>query len=115
MTHPKRCFLPLPVLCGCLLASGVAERFQAMAASRVANTTLSFPQNPYEYTTEPAFPGVTFDGAVALASPPGETNRLFVVEKAGKIYVLNAADGRGQYLDTTPANGSARFYRFAWP
>ena len=101
MTYRKRCFLPLPVLCGCLLACGVVRPFQAWAASRVANTTLSFPQEPYSYSTEAAFPGVTFDSAVALASPPGETNRLFVVEKAGRIYVLNnlAAPSKTLFLD----------------
>src|SRR5436189_2298855 len=98
MTHLKRCFLPL---CGCLLACVVAGRFQALAASRVANTTLSFLQDPYQYSTEAAFPGVSFDSAVALASPPGETNRLFVVEKAGRIYVLNnlAVPSKTLFLD----------------
>jgi uncharacterized repeat protein (TIGR03806 family) len=101
MSYLKRCFLALPVLCGCLLASGVARPFATLAASRVANTTLSFPQEPYLYSTEPAFPGLTFDAAVALASPPGETNRLFVVEKGGRIYVLNnlAAPSKTLFLD----------------
>jgi glucose/arabinose dehydrogenase len=35
-----------------------------------------------------AFPEVTFREPVALAAPPGETNRLFVVERTGTIYVL---------------------------
>lgn len=101
MIYRKRCFLPLSVLYGCLLASGVTRPFEAMAASRVANTTLSFPQDPYQYSTEAAFPGVTFDSAVALASPPGETGRLFVVEKGGAIYVLNnlVAPSKTLFLD----------------
>ena len=60
------------------------------AASRLANTTLTFPQEPYSYALEDAFPGIVFaDGAVAMATPPGETNRLFVVEKTGAIWVIS--------------------------
>jgi len=60
------------------------------AASRRVNATLSFPQEPYDYSLEDAFPGIVFEGgAVATATPPGETNRLFVVEKAGAIYVIS--------------------------
>ena len=58
---------------------------------RVANTTLRFPAEPPEhgYGTAPAFPGrFTFNQPVAIASPPGETNRLFIVEKAGRIQVI---------------------------
>lgn len=61
----------------------------ASAASRQANTTLAFPQEPYSYSLEDAFPGVVFDGIVGFASPPGETNRLFVVERGGSIHVIN--------------------------
>ena len=62
--------------------------FEAHAASRVANTTLTFRQEPYQYSTEEAFPGVIFDSAVAFATPPGETNRLFVAERDGRIYTI---------------------------
>lgn len=58
------------------------------AATRVANTTLDFPQEPYNYSFQNAFPGIVFDGVVAFATPPGETNRLFVVEKDGAIQVI---------------------------
>ena len=74
----------------------------ARAANRVANSTLSFPQDPYAYAAEDAFPNeVTFDSPVALATPPGETNRLFVVERAGRIYVLNnlASPTKTLFLD----------------
>jgi uncharacterized repeat protein (TIGR03806 family) len=101
MTFRKRCLLPLPVLYGCLLASGVVGPCPAQAASRVANNTLAFPQEPYRYSTEAAFPGLLFDSAVALSTPRGETNRLFVVEKGGRIYVLNnlAAPTKSLFLD----------------
>ena len=59
-----------------------------LGATRVANTTLAFPQEPYSYTRQNAFPGMNFDGVVAFATPPGETNRLFIVEKGGTILVI---------------------------
>lgn len=75
------CLLPLLTFLG-LPLSGTA-------AVRRANTTLEFSQEPYAYSLEDAFPGVVFqDGVVAMVSPPGETNRLFVVEKTGTIYVI---------------------------
>ncbi len=40
------------------------------------------------YTNADAFPGLTFSSPVCLAAPPGETNRLFVLEQAGVIVVI---------------------------
>ncbi len=39
------------------------------------------------FTTELAFK-LNFDQPVAIVSPPGETNRLFIVEKTGRIIVI---------------------------
>jgi glucose/arabinose dehydrogenase len=58
---------------------------------RVPNTTLGkMPSIPatFGYTTVAAFPGLVFDQAVGIATPPGETNRLFIVEKTGRIQVI---------------------------
>ena len=57
---------------------------------REANTTLKVPVVPgsFGYTLAPAFPGLTFSNPVAVLAPPGETNRLFVVERAGRIAVI---------------------------
>jgi glucose/arabinose dehydrogenase len=62
----------------------------AQVPPRLPNTTLQFPAHPpaHGYTTTEAFPGLTFSQPVAMASPPGETNRLFVVEKEGRIQVI---------------------------
>jgi glucose/arabinose dehydrogenase len=53
---------------------------------------LAFPAEPVEplrdYTFVPAFPGVLFEVPVQIVTPPGETNRLFVVEKKGRIRVI---------------------------
>ncbi len=50
--------------------------------TRVANTTLAFPQTPqaFGYTAEATFPGVTFNQPLAITTVTGETDRLFVVE-----------------------------------
>jgi uncharacterized repeat protein (TIGR03806 family) len=42
----------------------------------------------YGYTTVNAFPGMNFGAPVAITAPPGETNRLFIVDKAGRILVI---------------------------
>lgn len=41
-----------------------------------------------DYSLVDALPGITFEQPVALAHPPGETNRLFVVEREGIIHVI---------------------------
>lgn len=46
-----------------------------------------YPQEP-GYSWTDAFPSVRFQDPVALATPPGETNRLFVVERTGLIQVI---------------------------
>ena len=61
--------------------------------ARVANTTLKMPailpaDGTNSYTTTNAFPPVSFNMPVSLATPPGETNRLFVVEQTGRILVI---------------------------
>jgi len=40
------------------------------------------------FTTSNAFPGLTFGSVVGMATPPGETNRLFVLDEAGRILVI---------------------------
>ena len=65
----------------------------AAIGERQANTTLNFPQElpsslTNNYTTENAFSNVTFATPMALATAPGETNRLYVAERAGRIQVI---------------------------
>ncbi len=75
---------------------------------RVATTTLTLPQNPVSpsaptYRTANAFPSLTFSQPVGFAIPPGETNRLFVIEKSGQIAVITnlAAPTRTIFLSLT--------------
>jgi len=70
--------------------------------TRVPATTLAMPASPpsYNYTSVNALGSLTFLNPVAIASPPGETNRLFVVEKNGAIIVITnlAAPTRSVFM-----------------
>ena len=59
-------------------------------SNRVGNTTLRLPPNPppTSYTTTNAFGDLSFPNLLSITSPPGETNRLFVVEQRGRIAVI---------------------------
>src|SRR6185369_4775677 len=56
---------------------------------RVANTTLRMPPSPpvFGFTTEKAFGNLSISSPLAIATP-GETNRLFVIEKVGRVIVI---------------------------
>lgn len=70
--------------------------------ARQSNVTLRMPAEPggFGYEFVDAL-GLQFDGPVAMAAPPGETNRLFVVELRGRITVVTnlAAPTRTLLLD----------------
>jgi hypothetical protein len=70
---------------------------------RVENSTLTLPASPpiLGYTTTNAFPNLSFQQPLALATPPNETNRLFIVEQVGRIIVLTnlANPTRTVFLD----------------
>ena len=71
----------------CLLS---AAPLVAQPLTRTAATSLRLPATPpaTNYTTVRAFPSLSFDQPVATVTPPGETRRLFVVEKTGRIWVI---------------------------
>ena len=70
---------------------------------RVPNTTLQMPTNPptHGFASTPALGGLTFLNPTAIASPPGETNRLFITERGGRIVVITnlAAPTRTIFMD----------------
>ncbi len=74
-------------------------------SQRVANSTLAMPQTPqtFGYTFTNAFPGVTFNAPIAFATPPGETNRLFILERWARVIVITnlAAPTRTVFMDIT--------------
>ena len=58
---------------------------------RVANTTGVMPPAlpAEEFQLERAFPEIrSFSQPVAMVTPPGESNRLFIVERGGRIRVI---------------------------
>lgn len=71
--------------------------------NRVGNSTLKLPASPPVpgYMTTNAFGSLTFTDPVVITTPPGETNRLFIVEQDGRIAVITnlAAPTRTVFLD----------------
>jgi len=54
---------------------------------RLAAPTLRMPSAPpvVGYQIVDAFPGLVFEDALAIATPPGRTNQIFVAERRGRI------------------------------
>lgn len=105
----KSIFFWLGILALCpILGEGLSF---AQAIQRVANQTLKLPSNPPQtgYQTVPAFPGLIFLKPTGLVTPPGETNRLFVLERRGVIAVITnlAQPNRSVFMDLTPRGVSA--------
>ncbi len=42
----------------------------------------------FGYTWSNAFPGLIFSNPVCITTPPGETNRAFILEKHGRVIVI---------------------------
>jgi uncharacterized repeat protein (TIGR03806 family) len=88
----------------CTLAGWLFATTAFAQITRVANTTLTLPQNPetFGYRTEQAFAGITFTLPLGFATAPGETNRVFVVEKQGRIQAvtgLGSTPGKQLFFD----------------
>ena len=74
----------------CFLAAAIVLP-AAGQLTRVPNTTLTNvpPQPPvFGYTVNNAFPGLSITQPVCLAAPPGETNRLFILNKLGFMVAI---------------------------
>lgn len=94
----------LLTVCVAALIGGFPVR-AAGPLQRLPNTTLQLPPAPpaLGFTATNAFPSLVFTNPIAIASPPGETNRLFIVEKRGRIIVITnlLAPTRTVFLDIT--------------
>src|ERR1041385_8056974 len=77
---------------------------------RVPNTSLALPSQPpqFGYAINNAFPTVAFSGPVCITSPPGETNRLFILERAGTIVVITnlASPTRTAFMNVSTMSDS---------
>src|SRR5437016_6213159 len=80
------CFNKALTLLALLCVTGASTNAEAQTAP----ATLSMPSAPpfRGYGSSNAFPGLTFGSVVGMATPPGETNRLFVLDEAGRILVI---------------------------
>ncbi len=88
-----------------MLATGSLASAQPLVRSNAVSLTLPPELPPLQYSTTQAYPNLSFFQPVALVSPPGETKRLFVVEKTGRIWVIPdvtaAISTRQLFLDLT--------------
>jgi glucose/arabinose dehydrogenase len=72
------------------LTSTATVSLTVSAAARLAVATSQMPPGPPELTISlpNAFPGLSFIDPVGIAAPPGESNRVFVIEKGGVIQLI---------------------------
>ena len=93
----------LVAICISVALSGVIPVTVSGQVRRVANTTLAMPSAPPTsgFSSINAFGSLTFTNPTTIASPPGETNRLFILEKRGRIVVITnlAAPTRTVFMD----------------
>jgi glucose/arabinose dehydrogenase len=67
----------------CSIFSRIGVAVWILAAGLAANA-----QTTWSYIPTNAFPSLVFSNPVCITPPPGETNRLFIVEKHGRIIVI---------------------------
>lgn len=100
----------------------VTARAQFGIERRVPWTTsriVGSPEPPARYTTQPAFPGLVFDQPLEVVAVPG-TNRLAVVEVAGKIYTIEnrpeaVSHEKAPFADITKCDATfSRLYGLAF-
>src|SRR5688572_1558059 len=90
-----------------LVALACTTCTSAQPLTRIPATSLRLSATPpaTNYSTARAFPTLSFMQPVAVVTPPGETRRLFVVEKPGRIWVIPdvtaATPTRTLFLDLT--------------
>lgn len=84
------CWMPLVLGLSAWSLSNTAVGQSFGLTNRVANTAVRLPLSPpvYGYTTTNAFGNLACTNPVVIASPPGETNRLFVAEQGGRVSVI---------------------------
>jgi glucose/arabinose dehydrogenase len=69
--------------------SGFSRQLQfCCIAVLIAASCVARAETTWGYISSNAFPSLVFSNPVCITSPPGETNRLFVVEKHGRIVVI---------------------------
>jgi len=96
-----------PILAGLGLCAFAAAAQPTGLSNRLANTTLALPPQPpvFGFQFINALGTNTFNQPLCLRTPPGETNRVFVVQKGGSIQVVTnigaANPAKSQYMSLT--------------
>src|SRR5258708_2384657 len=74
-----------------ILAMTPASRFCLIALALLILNAASAAE-PLPYLTEPAFGDLKFNQPLAIVSPPHDTGRVFILEKPGRIMLIDPAD-----------------------
>ncbi len=94
----------------CVAGVALGEPAQARLERRV-NTTLKLPSvrpEPSGYTAVNALGGLSFDAPIFVTSIPGDSNRLFVVERGGRVQVVSNLAGtpvKSEFLNLAAVAG----------
>lgn len=93
---------PFRLLISLVLIVGIGALLFGLLSSQARSAERSLP-----YVTQVAF-DLKFDQPVSIVAPPGETNRLFVLEKPGRIVVIRDLTHpvRSTFLDLRDRVGS---------
>lgn len=82
------------------------------ALDRVPNTTLQMPNGLPDaaYTVEDAFAGMTFRQPVGIVTAPGDNDRVFILEKEGRIQLVSnlSSPTKSVFLDIVSRVNSGR-------
>jgi glucose/arabinose dehydrogenase len=75
----------------------------ALGSQRVPNTSIQMPAAPptFGFTSSNAFPTLNFTNPTVIVSAPGESSRLFIAEKSGRIALITnlAVPTRTTFMD----------------
>jgi glucose/arabinose dehydrogenase len=108
--------LLFPVLAASLLAQPPAPSTPAQPAAPASNRSqptapaaAAPAEPPPPFVVQPALGGLRFDNPAAIVTPPGETKRVFIVEKPGRIIVVPdvTKPERVTFLDLTAEVGES--------
>src|ERR1051325_2398220 len=104
--HVERYLLRILIFVVAVLQS----TFNSPALERASNNTLKMPLAPAfpGYSLKDSYGDLNFSRPVTITSPPGESNRLFVVERAGRIIAITnlSVPTKTVFLDLTAQTSS---------
>ncbi|MGB6219490.1 PQQ-dependent sugar dehydrogenase [Haloferula sp.] len=86
---------------GLSASATVSLTISSAARLPLATSTMPDAGPPQELALVDAFPGLSFSSPLGITSPPGESNRLFILEKGGNIELINnlASPTETRFLD----------------